>query len=605
MRTLKSLGRLAIVLALALSFLGAAVVTTAPAARADHNTIPWGTPLTVASSTNFQYGNSWVVTDGHGNTYVFYYALNTITVTSNLNVTKYAAVGPLGSPQRLFDEQVNDVSNVAADGLPPAAAVDPTTGNIYVAWDRVPVSAGAPSTVYVSTSTDGGVTWDSARLASAPTAGGSNQWPNVAVAPDGTVWVSWMQNWGGESSVTISKSSDHGLTFGGWTNVTTSTGTTTSSLAIDGHGRLYVAYANFIGGDFINVTMSDNGVTWSPPETLNDPVGLTLFPALFADASGYVHAAWYALVAGNYQIDYSRSADRGSTWSVAMPITASFPGGYIGYFTGEGDTVMFAFGSDAGAGFGFVISADHGLTWYPDEFETTGRTYLTTVAADQNGTFWAATLNLAGAQILLPWYGPPSKPVIQSVVASGSTGLTIRWTPSPEQNVVDYRIWRSTDGTNFQPIALVGAGVTSFTDSGLANGTYYYVVTAVNDYGISSHESASFSGTVGVTIAQLQQEIANLQNQIAALKNTANANNQTLAQLENELTNLQSQLNTLQGQQATQTMSYATLAFEIIVVVLLVVLLLNQMRKPKNPTLMMAQPGQAAQAPPKPPEDEL
>lgn len=616
MRTLKTFGQIAIVLALALSMAGAAVVSTAPSARADHNTISWSSPVTVASSVNFGYPDSWVVTDGHGYTYVFYQAVNTLASTANMNVTKYAAVGTNGLPHKLFEAQVNDVSNVVAWGLPFAAAIGPE-GNLYAAWNRNPVAPGAPSTIYVSTSTNGGVTWQAAKLASSPTAGGQNQWPNIAVGPDGTVWVTWLQNWGGHDSVTISKSADHGLTFSGWTNVTTSASIGTASLAVDASGRVYVAYSNFVAGYFINATWSDDGVTWSAPQTLNNPNTYILFPALLADSSGFVHLAWYSSIpGGNWKIDYSRSADRGASWTGAIPITASFSGGYIGYLAGEGDTVMYVFGSYVATGFGFVISADHGTTWYPDEVQSTGQVSLTTVAADQNGTFWVAALNGAQAQTLWPWYGPPSKPVVDGVVASGADGLTITWTAPPEQNVVDYRIWRSTDGTNFQAVGFVGAGVTSFTDTGLANGTYYYVVTAINVYGTPSHDSAAASGTVGVTVGQLENEIANLQSQLNSanadlasiqtqlnsLKGQLTAVQGNTTALQNQINKLQDQINTLQGQQATQTMAYANLAFEIIVVVLLVVLLLNQMRKPKNPTLMMAQPGQAE---PKKPDEEL
>ncbi len=621
MRTLNSLRRVAIVLALALAMVGAAAFVAAPMARADHNTIPWGTPLTVASSLNFNYPYNAIVADSHGYVYVFYIAYNTVSSSANLNVSKYSSVGLFGSPVRLFDKQVNDVVNVVNPFYPIAAAVAPN-GNLYVAWTRNT----SPYTVYVSESSNGGATWQTARLASSPASQGNNYWPTIAVGPDGTVWVSWIQGWV-TTSVTVSKSTDQGATFTAWTNVTSGNGIGTQSIAVDSGGRVYVAYSNFNGGYYINNTWSDNGVTWSSPTTLGGSHVYSIFPWVFADTSGYVHEAWFQSDGASWTINYARSADRGATWTGAIAITGQMGGGYIGSLTGEGDTVMYVWGSDSANGLGFVISADHGSSWYPDEAQSTGNVALSSVAADQNGTFWATALDASGHLNVRPWYGPPSRPMLDSVVASGSNGLKVTWTDAPEQNVAEYQVWRSGDGTTYQVVATLSASSTSYTDSGLTNGTYWYKVVAVNNHGTPSHDSNAASGVVGVTVQQLESEIAALQTalntananvaalqtqltsvqaQLTALQNSQSASNSAtaaeLARLQSNLTSLQNQLNTIQSQQATQTISYANLAFEIIVVVLLVVLLLNQMRKPKNPKLMMAQPGQATS---KGPDDDL
>ncbi len=635
MRTQRATGKVAIALVLVLAMLGISLVATAPVARADHDTIAWSGPTTVASSANFAYSNSWIVADGHGSIYVFYAATNTLASTTNVNVTKYAAVGLGGNPQKLFDKQVNDVSNVVTSNYPISAVID-SSGNLYVAWTRNPVSGN--NQVYVSKSANGGVTWQAAKEASSSTSGTSNFWGNIVAAPDGTVYVSWLSESGSAEAVTVAKSTDGGSTFSAGTNATTALSVGINSIAVDSAGRVYVADSFTPSGSstsVVDVTWSDNGVTWSPHQKVSNPTSSTLFPALFVDSGGLVHLAWYNVVPSGYAIDYVQSRDRGATWSEPLAITPGFTGGYIGYMAGEGDTLMFVRGDFDVTGFGFTLSADHGVTWYPDATLNTGATSLSAVAADQNGTFWATSLDASAHLTLRPWYGPPSRPVIDSVVASGSNGLTITWTPSPEQNVVDYRIWRSADGTNYQAVGLVGGSVTSFTDSGLANGTYYYIVTAINIYGTPSHASTGASGTVGTTTAQLiadlqsqinalenelsqanastaaaiaaaQAQITSLQNQLTSLQNSQTSANAAtaaqLAQLQANLTRLQDQLNTLQGQQATQTISYANLAFEIIVVVLLVVLLLNQMRKPKSPQMMMAQPGHAE---PKKPEDDL
>ena len=615
MHTLRTFGRLAIALVLVLSMVGAAFVVTAPAARADHDTIAWSAPVTVASSTGFAYYNSWVVADGHGYIYVFYTTTNTGTFTTNINVTKYAAVGAGGLPQKLFDKQVNVVANVVSGSYPIAATID-SSGHLYVAWTHI--ASPTYTQVYVSASSDGGVTWAPGQPASNPSSPTNSYWPNIVATPDGTVYVSWIQSVVGKYSVSVAKSTNDGVTFSSPTNATSGAYVRSSSMVADAGGRIYVLDSiqpTPTSTYMVNASWSDDGVTWSSPVTISGTSSYPIFPQAVVDASGAVHAAWYEIASGDYVISYSQSRNRGASWSGPMAISTPFGGGYIGYLASEGDTVMYVWGDFGVSGFGYLISADQGTTWYPGSSVNTGATSLATVAADQNGTFWAASLDASNHLTLWPWYGPPSRPMVDSVVASGSS-LTITWTPPPEQNVVDYRIWRSADGTNYQAIALVSAGTTSYTDAGLQNGTYYYMVTAVNVYGTSSHASFAMSGTVGVTVAQLENEIANLQSQLTsanedlgaiqtqldAVKSQLSSVQGNTTALQNQIKQLQDQLNTLQGQQATQTMSYANLAFEIIVVVLLVVLLLNQMRKPKNPRIMMAQP---AQVEPKKPEDEL
>src|SRR5207245_122910 len=115
----------------------------------------------------------------------------------------------------------------------------------------------------------------------------------------------------------------------------------------------------------------------------------------------------------------------------------------------------------------------------------------------------------------------------------------------------------------------LGSAATSYLDSGLANGTYWYSVTALDLAGTSSHPSFPQSGTVGPTTAEM---IAALQAQITALQ----------AQLSDAQANIT----------ALQTP--------------LVALQLRQMRRPRNPVQVMSPdpPGRVVTQP-RTPEDEL
>ena len=615
-----------------------AFAVSAPPVRANHDTIPWSEAYLVNSLSGYTDSVPWVVADGQGGIYVFYVSTYTSSGTSNVSVTKFQAVGPSGVPQKLFDARVNDVPSVVSASYPISATKD-HAGNLYVAWTGITSTLGTE--VYVSKSSNGGTTWDPAVRANAPNAAGSDYWPSIATT-EAAVYVAWIQNWNGVTSASVSKSTNGGSSFGSWTNVT-STGTIWSaSLATDARGRVYLAYAPYdpgVSNYAINVTWSDDGATWSTAQTLTTSQYPGFFPALVVGSAGTVHLSWYSAYGSNYVIRYSQSANRGLVWSTPVAITQPMPGGYIGYMAAEGDTLMYVWGSFANGGsLGYVISADQGSLWYPDENVTfSGAGVFTSVAADQNGTFWAAYPSGTAVYFRF-WNGPPSEPVITDVAAAGSSGLRVSWSAVPEKDVVAYQIWVSLDGSTYQLVGTVSGSATSYTESGLANGTYWYKVVAVDNMGTPSHASAPMSGTVGPTtqdlinalsaeiaalqaqlsnaqanLSALQTRITNLQTQLSNLQNSeaaaSAASQQQLANLQANLTNLQNQLNSLKDAQATQTMSYVMIVLLIVVIVLLVALLA---RKPKPPVQMLApMPGVVAPPPSPPlapsrePEDEL
>jgi hypothetical protein len=61
--------------------------------------------------------------------------------------------------------------------------------------------------------------------------------------------------------------------------------------------------------------------------------------------------------------------------------------------------------------------------------------------------------------------------------------ISLAWTATADDH---YTIERSTDGMNFTPVATVDANTTSFIDTGLALGTYFYRVTAFDADGDSA-----------------------------------------------------------------------------------------------------------------------
>jgi len=184
--------------------------------------------------------------------------------------------------------------------------------------------------------------------------------------------------------------------------------------------------------------------------------------------------------------------------------------------------------------------------------------------------------------------------------------------------VVAYQVWRSMDGSTYQVVASTSAPTTSWTDTGLANGTYWYRVTALDNFGTSSHGSGAVSGTVGPTtaelVAALEAQITDLENQLATaqaditaiqaqldtlqtdLNNLQSSTNANYAELQSRLDKLQSRLDQIETEKATQTQSYLNTILIIVVIVLLVFMLMQSRRMTSMRTQMI--PRSLRQRPP-------
>jgi Putative Ig domain len=89
--------------------------------------------------------------------------------------------------------------------------------------------------------------------------------------------------------------------------------------------------------------------------------------------------------------------------------------------------------------------------------------------------------------------------------ASASGSATLSWTPptentngTPITDLAGYEIHYGTSADSLtQTIQVVGAATTEYEISNLAEGTYYFTVTAYNSQGIQSAPSSMASTTIG------------------------------------------------------------------------------------------------------------
>jgi hypothetical protein len=245
-------------------------------------------------------------------------------------------------------------------------------GNIYAAWSDFHGSG--CNEILLSRSTDHGATFSAPMKISSSLC--NNQGPNIAIAPNGTVYVSWQANGGGAFSngtqnatgAAFVKSTDGGKTF------------SMASLAF--------TYVPFTSGQF-----SGNGARDCGDGPFSCPSGQTFprfdlaQPSLTVNGTDIDMAMQVRQSSGQGQIEFRKSSDGGATWSPRTWIDPHpgdghqfFPwiaasGGTINavYYDSVGDAnydpTRAPCNSATGAGSAclnvrYAVSTDGGATWH-------------------------------------------------------------------------------------------------------------------------------------------------------------------------------------------------------------------------------------------------
>jgi hypothetical protein len=205
-----------------------------------------------------------------------------------------------------------------------APAASPCAGNVYVAHTNFHAASGSAPIMF-SRSSDGGATFTQPRTISTGGPGGTpnNQGVDIAVAPNGTIYVAYQafKRSTGVSSINLVTSTDCGTKWSqpvvvGTVNDPQAPGVafrtpTFAFVATDNTNPniVYVAYQSLSGDFDIYVQRSTNGgATWGSPVQVNtDPGGRhQIFPTI--DVSNHaLHVAWYdfrvSMTAANEALD--------------------------------------------------------------------------------------------------------------------------------------------------------------------------------------------------------------------------------------------------------------------------------------------------------------
>jgi hypothetical protein len=246
-----------------------------------------------------------------------------------------------------------------------STATSPFYGNCYTEWD----DNGAGNRLYMSTSTDGGLTWGAPQTNNAGVIGGQ-----PVVRPDGTVIVPTAN--ANETAIGAFSSTNGGASWSAMTTIATVKHHRVAgslregplpSAEIDGAGTVYVAWADcrFRKGCKANDivlshSLNATGTSWSavsrvPTDGTSSGIdhfipGLAVNKAT-ANGTAQLGLTYYFYPKGSTQLSvgFTSSADAGSTWSTPQTIVSGMSSTWAANTSQGrmvGDYISTSYGSD-------------------------------------------------------------------------------------------------------------------------------------------------------------------------------------------------------------------------------------------------------------------
>jgi hypothetical protein len=325
----------------------------------------WGAnsdPVVAISKTGTVYlADLYFSTTNSDNSGGFYVSTGTINSSTGAISFTQSSTRPVLANLDPGTSNFEDKEWIAVDNSSAA-----TSGNVYVSWTHF---VGNNDWIDFSRSTNGGLSWSAPVQVSLPAQNGAVQGSQVAVGPNGEVYLAYEVFFvGGQRKLYLTKSTNGGQSFSSPVAITpyfsepsfnsTYRKDSFPSLAVGPEGNVYVAYAAQLGKgrtsstDVEFIYSTNGGASFSSAVTLNQvTTGQQFFPALAVDqGTGAVYASWFdtrnSSSARYYDVYASKITLSGGTLSVTpnTRVTTSlldsggtdFIGDYAGIAAGGG-----------------------------------------------------------------------------------------------------------------------------------------------------------------------------------------------------------------------------------------------------------------------------
>lgn len=355
----------------------------------------------------------------------------------------------------LGDAPCNTSTNVEV-----AEATDASLGYLFAAW----VGCGG---IGFSRSIDGGYSFQAALAVPGSTTGVVSD-PSVAVAPNGTVYVAYIRDNVSGDAPMVAGSFDHGASFAAATPAFTpaaGSSSTRDALAVAPNGTVALTWIYspdsaedqqqcdaagdcwFTAGDLnpVLATSADDGTSWSAAAPIDPSYpsgGITAAPiAIGADGALDVllidHAVGGGHVLGAGFDAFTRSVDGGAHWTVATNVSSRALPAATPWVDGTlaldpNGTLYAAFDATNGSADDAYVAAslDNGTTWSA-ALRVSGATDsadhgLVTIAAATNGTAlvaWLSNNSSAGWRLFGATLAGDGSAATSPTLLSNATGL--------------------------------------------------------------------------------------------------------------------------------------------------------------------------------------
>ncbi len=275
---------------------------------------------------------------------VDYGAVQTLSNATQLGAAPMFAVSPKGSEAAAWVSAPNGGSDgslyISIDRAAPAMLHD-TLGPIephgesppklaygndgslyalYVVSRLIPGRRFPGAAVRFIRSPDGGHTWEPpTTVTDDSVVFGSHNFHSLHVAPDGTVFVSWLDGRGGKSAVYLTRSTDGGRTWHKNSRVSVNEACPCCRTSIETapNGVMYIAWRTVMPGNVRDIVVAksiDSGTTWGEAHRVHADGWVFdgcphAGPSLKLDSRGRLHVAWWTGKEGAAGVWYARSDD--------------------------------------------------------------------------------------------------------------------------------------------------------------------------------------------------------------------------------------------------------------------------------------------------------
>lgn len=192
---------------------------------------------------------------------------------------------------------------------------------LYAVWQEE-MPGGEGEEIYLKKSSDGGVTWQTAKnLSNNP----GTSWLPVITVNGSKVYVVWTEWALSNYEIYFTKSSDEGASWRAGKRLSYNSGSSWyPDIAIDGK-RIYVVWADNtpVNNEIFFRKSNDEGKKWLAPKRLTNTPGHSWGPKIAVSGQNLL-MIWYDYTPGREGIYLRKSSDEGSSWQALQRLTLTF-----------------------------------------------------------------------------------------------------------------------------------------------------------------------------------------------------------------------------------------------------------------------------------------